>query len=43
MGRFDELIGPLRAKLEAVAPHLNERQRRLYYSRDSRSRLSRVA
>ncbi|MFE7525786.1 ISAzo13 family transposase [Kitasatospora sp. NPDC057542] len=36
MGRFDELIGPLRAKLEAVTPHLNERQRRLLYGAEAR-------
>jgi transposase len=36
MGRFDELIGPLRAKLDAVAPHLNERQRRLLYGAEAR-------
>ena len=36
MGRFDELIGPLRAKLESVAPHLNERQRRLLYGAEAR-------
>ncbi|TWG02831.1 DDE family transposase [Streptomyces brevispora] len=36
MGRFDELIGPLRAKLEAVTPHLDERQRRLLYGAEAR-------
>ncbi|MDH6706554.1 hypothetical protein P3T27_003281 [Kitasatospora sp. MAA19] len=36
MGRFDELIGPLRTKLEAVTPHLNERQRRLPYAAEAR-------
>lgn len=36
MGRLDELIGPLRAKLEAVTPHLNERQRRLLYAAEAR-------
>lgn len=36
MGRFDELIGPLRTKLEAVTPHLNERQRRLLYAAEAR-------
>jgi len=36
MGRFDELIGPLRTKFEAVAPHLNERQRRLLYAAEAR-------
>lgn len=36
MWRFDELIGPLRAKLEAVSPHLNERQRRLLYGAEAR-------
>ncbi|MEH0517313.1 hypothetical protein QBC31_42900 [Streptomyces sp. B21-079] len=36
MGRFDELIGPLRAKFEAVVPHLNERQRRLLYGAEAR-------
>ncbi|MFJ2577280.1 ISAzo13 family transposase [Kitasatospora aureofaciens] len=36
MGRFDELIGPLRAKLEAVTPHLNERQCRLLYAAEAR-------
>jgi hypothetical protein len=36
MERFDELIGPLREKLEAVTPHLNERQRRLLYAAEAR-------
>lgn len=36
MGRFDELISPLRAKFEAVTPHLNERQRRLLYAAEAR-------
>ena len=36
MGRFGELIGPLRAKLEAVSPHLNDRQRRLLYGAEAR-------
>jgi transposase len=36
MRRFDDLIGPLRAKLEAVTPHLNERQRRLLYGAEAR-------
>ena len=35
-GCFDELIGPLRAKFEAVIPHLNERQRRLLYGAEAR-------
>ncbi|MGW2125230.1 ISAzo13 family transposase [Streptomyces sp. NPDC001758] len=36
MGRFDEWIGPLRAKFEALVPHLNERQRRLLYGAEAR-------
>jgi hypothetical protein len=36
MGRFEEAIGPLRAKFEALAPHLNERQRRLLYGAEAR-------
>ncbi|MGW7449788.1 ISAzo13 family transposase [Kitasatospora sp. NPDC054795] len=36
MRRFDELIGPLRAKFEAVVPHLDERQRRLLYGAEAR-------
>jgi hypothetical protein len=36
MGRFDELIGPLRLKLEVVVPWLNERQRRLLYAAEAR-------
>ncbi|WP_127357030.1 hypothetical protein [Actinacidiphila soli] len=36
MGRFDELIGPLRRKLEAVLPFLNERQQRLLYAAEAR-------
>ena len=36
MGRFDELISPLRAKFEAVTPHLNERQCRLLYAAEAR-------
>jgi hypothetical protein len=35
MGRFDELVGPLRAKFEAVVPHLNERQYRLLYGAEA--------
>lgn len=35
-GRFDELIGPMRAKFEAVTPHLNERQCRLLYAAEAR-------
>lgn len=30
------MIGPLRAKLEAVTPHLDERQRRLLYGAEAR-------
>jgi hypothetical protein len=33
---FDELISPLRAKFEAVTPHLNERQCRLLYAAEAR-------
>jgi hypothetical protein len=36
MGRFDGLIESLRAKLEAVTPHLNERQCRLLYAAEAR-------
>jgi transposase len=36
MGRFDELIGPLRLKLEVVVPWLNEKQRRLLYAAEAR-------
>ena len=36
MGRFYELIGPLRLKLEVVVPWLNERQRRLLYAAEAR-------
>ncbi|WP_420717234.1 ISAzo13 family transposase [Streptomyces sp. H27-G5] len=36
MRRFDGLISPLRAKLEAVTPHLNERQCRLLYAAEAR-------
>ena len=36
MGRFYELIGPLRLKLEGVVPWLNERQRRLLYAAEAR-------
>jgi hypothetical protein len=36
MRRFDELIGPLRLKLDVVVPWLNERQRRLLYAAEAR-------
>lgn len=36
MGRFDELIEPLRLKLEVVLPWLNERQRRLLLAAEAR-------
>jgi hypothetical protein len=36
MGRFDGSIGSLREKLEAVTPHLNERQRRILYAAEAR-------
>jgi hypothetical protein len=36
MGRFDELVEPLRQKLDVVVPWLNERQRRLLYAAEAR-------
>nr|WP_128382278.1 ISAzo13 family transposase [Streptomyces cavernae] len=36
MGRFDELIGPLKEKLGAVVPYLDERQRRILYAAEAR-------
>ncbi|PZH11361.1 hypothetical protein C1I97_13180 [Streptomyces sp. NTH33] len=36
MGRFDGSVGPLRAKLEAVGPYLDGRQRRLLYAAEAR-------
>ncbi|WP_409467190.1 ISAzo13 family transposase [Streptomyces sp. HC307] len=36
MGRFDGSIGSLQEKLEAVTPHLNERQRRILYAAEAR-------
>jgi hypothetical protein len=36
MGRFAGSIGSLREKLEAVTPHLNERQHRILYAAEAR-------
>ncbi len=36
MRRFDGSTGSLRAKLEAVTPYLNERQRRILYGAEAR-------